>query len=176
MTLVLVERRFRQPVEFEEIQKLEDEGSWCLDAHKVRFIRTFFSRDRRRMLCLYEAPDAEAVRHAEDQARVPYDRAWTCMRLQGTGGIQKAAGEIIVVERAFASPVTAEFVTNALQHAGWCLDAHHATYLESYLAGDGKRMVCVFGAPDAEAVRLANQQGKVPYTEVWTASVHSNLE
>jgi hypothetical protein len=73
--LVVVERRFEQPVKFEDIQKIEDEGSWCLEIHNVHFLKTFFSRDRQRMLCLYEAPDAESVRLAEDQARVPYNRA-----------------------------------------------------------------------------------------------------
>jgi hypothetical protein len=174
VALVVVERRFGQPVEFEDIQKLEDEGSWCLDAHKVRFIKTFFSRDRRRMLCLYEAPDAEAVRLAEDQACVPYDRVWTCIHLPATGTAEAPALETVVAERTFPEPITAEFVSNTLKQAGWCLDVHRATYLGSYLAGDGKRMVCVFRAPDAESVRLANDQGGVPYTEVWTASVHGN--
>jgi Nickel responsive protein SCO4226-like len=171
--LVLVERRFDQPVKFEDIQRLEDEGSWCLDAHNVRFLKTLFSRDRRRMLCLYEAPDAESVRLAEDQARVPFDRAWTCTHLQSTSPIAApAAAEYVVVERAFPTPVTAEFVSDALKRAGWCLDLYCATYLESYLGGEGTKMVCVFRAPDAEAVRLANIKAEVPYTDVWTASIH----
>jgi len=81
LELVLVERRFSRPTRFEDIQALEDEGAWCLKAHGVRFLRTFFSRDGKRMLCLYEAPDAEAVRLAETQAKVPFDNVWTCARL-----------------------------------------------------------------------------------------------
>jgi hypothetical protein len=83
-----------------------------------------------------------------------------------------SASELVVVERKFPTPVTSEFVSNALQRAGWCLDLHRATYVESYLGGDGMKMVCVFRAPDAEAVRMANEQGQVPYTDVWTATVH----
>jgi hypothetical protein len=172
--LILVERRFDQPVRFEDIQRLEDEGAWCLEAYKVRFLKTFFSRDRQRMLCLYEAPDAEAVRLAEDQAHVPYDRAWTCTQLQGTHPATGAPGfEYVIVERAFPAPVTADFISNALNRAGWCLDLHRTTYVESYLGRTGTKMVCLFQAPDAEAVRLANQQAGVSYADVWTASVHA---
>src|SRR5262245_23028826 len=120
MELILVERRFDEPVNFEDIQRLEDEGSWCLDLHHVRFLKTLFSRDRRRMLCLYEAPDAESVRLAEDQARVPYDRAWTCRHMSGAPAIPATtAAEWVVVERAFSEPVTAKFVSDALQRSGW---------------------------------------------------------
>ena len=173
MELVLVERRFDQPVKFDDIQKIKVEASWCLDAHDVRFMKTFFSRDQRRMLCLYEAPDAEAVRLAEDQARVPYDRAWTCAHLHNTNPVANArATEYIIVERAFPAPVTKEFVMEAMKRGAWCMDLYQATYLESFLGADGMKMVCLFRAPDAEAVRLANEKAQAPYTEVWTASIH----
>jgi hypothetical protein len=78
---VLVERKFESPVKLEEIQSLEDAGSWCLRTHRVKFARTFFSADRKRMLCLYEAPDAEAVRLAQREAGMPFDRVWAFERI-----------------------------------------------------------------------------------------------
>jgi len=172
MELVLVERRFDQPVRLEDIQKLARESFWCLDIHKVHFLKTFFSRDRRRMLCLYEAPDAESVRLSQDQARLPYDRAWTCAHMQGAQPTAGGASELVVVERAFTTPVTREFVSAALKEVGWCLDLYGARYLESFLGADGTKMVCLFQAPDAESVRQANEKSQAPYTSVWTASVH----
>jgi Nickel responsive protein SCO4226-like len=173
MELVVVERTFEQPVQFEDIHALDGSASWCLSAHRVRFLKTLFSRDRRRMLCLYEAPDAEAVRRAEGEARATFDRAWTCAQLPiGSPGNQAPAAEYVVVERLFPEPVTPEFFANALREKGWCLDLHRAEYVEGYLATDGLRAVCVFRAPDAESVRLANNQAGVPYTKVWTASTH----
>jgi hypothetical protein len=73
---VLVERSFDEPVTLEEIQAIEDAGAGCLRSHDVRFARTFFSRDRRRMVCLYAAPDAEAVRQAQRKAGMPLDAVW----------------------------------------------------------------------------------------------------
>ena len=178
MELVLVERRFDSPVRYEDIVALEIAGYSCHQTRNVRFRKSFFSRDRRRMLCLFEAPDAESVRDAESQARVPFNRAWNCTNLQGSSNENAIStdAEYVVVERFFPEAVTPEFVSNALRQSGWCLDLHGAEYVESFLGSDGRRMVCLFRAPDAEAVRRANQQGGVPYTEVWTASVHSSKE
>lgn len=73
---VAVERSWDQPVDLADVQAIEDREAWCLEAHKVSFIRTYFSVDRRRMICLYRAPDAESVRLAQSQAGMPFERAW----------------------------------------------------------------------------------------------------
>jgi len=73
---VLVERHWDEPVVLDDIQAIEDAGAGCLSTHQVRFALTFFSRDRKRMICLYEAPDAEAVRNAQRQAGMPLDTVW----------------------------------------------------------------------------------------------------
>jgi len=73
---VAVERRWEEPVVLDDIQAIEDAGAGCLATHQVRFARTFFSSDRRRMICLYQAPDAEAVRNAQRQAGMPVESIW----------------------------------------------------------------------------------------------------
>lgn len=78
---VLVERSFAEPVTLDAIQALEDQNQWCLDTHKVKFVRTFFASDRKRMICLYAGPDAEAVRVAQAQAGMPMDRVWGFERI-----------------------------------------------------------------------------------------------
>lgn len=73
---VVVERQFVQPVEFAALQQIEDRGAWCLARHRVRFLRTYFARNRLRMLCVYAAPDAESVRDAQRQTSMPFEKAW----------------------------------------------------------------------------------------------------
>lgn len=73
---VLVERSFAEPVTLQEIQDIEDAGVGCLEMRNVRFMRSFFSSDRKRMICLYVAPDAESVRQAQREAGVPFDEIW----------------------------------------------------------------------------------------------------
>ena len=75
-TLIVVERCFAEPTDFMTIQAIEDRGSWCLDQHRVRFVRSYFATDRRRMICLYTAPDAESARLAQVQAGVPHAGVW----------------------------------------------------------------------------------------------------
>lgn len=74
---VLVERSFDAAVTLDQIQAIEDAGIDCLETRNVQFVRTFFSADQRRMICLYRAPDAESVREAQRHAGVPFDAAWT---------------------------------------------------------------------------------------------------
>ncbi len=78
---MLVERSFAAPVALEDVQAVEDAGRWCLDTRGVQFVRTFFSGDRRRMICLYSAPDAQAVRDAQREAGMPVDRVWAFARI-----------------------------------------------------------------------------------------------
>ncbi|MDH4256471.1 MAG: DUF4242 domain-containing protein, partial [Gammaproteobacteria bacterium] len=73
---VVVARRFDEPADIAAVQAIEDAGAGCLQVHRVRFVRTFFSADRRRMMCLYHAPDAESVRIAQREAGMPVERVW----------------------------------------------------------------------------------------------------
>jgi hypothetical protein len=78
---VMVSRSFSEPVAIEDLQAIEDDNSHCLETHRVRFMRSFFSTDRKRMACLYAAPDAESVRIAQRQATMPFDSVWAFRRL-----------------------------------------------------------------------------------------------
>ena len=82
---VIVHRTFDDAVALEDLQAIEDENVHCLETHRVRFMRTFFSTDRRRMACLYAAPDAESVRIAQRQATMPFDSIWAFRRMSPAG-------------------------------------------------------------------------------------------
>lgn len=77
MARVLVERRFDEATSFDDLQAQEDAFAWCAAQHQVTFIRSYFSKDRKRMVCEYEAPDAEAVRRLQRTASMPFERIWT---------------------------------------------------------------------------------------------------
>lgn len=77
MEHVIVERVFAEPIEEAELARMGREGKVCFEARNVRPVRTFISKDRRRAVCEYEAPDAESVRQANEQAGIPFERVWT---------------------------------------------------------------------------------------------------
>ncbi len=49
----------------------------CLEVYQVRWKRSLLSTDRRRMVCEYEAADAEAVRKVQRAAQAMFDSIWT---------------------------------------------------------------------------------------------------
>jgi hypothetical protein len=79
MARVMVERKFGDAASFDELQARESSFAWCAEQHGVTFIRSYFSKDRKRMICEYEAPDAEAVRTLQRTASMPFERIWTAM-------------------------------------------------------------------------------------------------
>ena len=48
----------------------------CLEAYGARGMRSCLSKDRRRMICEFEAPDAESIRTAIRSAGLTFDRVW----------------------------------------------------------------------------------------------------
>jgi len=77
MERVIVERNFTEPLTDEIIQAMDQRASGCYGSWRVRRVRTYISRDRKRTICEYEAPDAESVRRASDAAGIPYSHVWT---------------------------------------------------------------------------------------------------
>jgi len=73
---VLVSWNFDAPVAFKEILALEDVGASCFLTHRARRMRSYLSTNRRRIVCLYHAPDAESVRIALRETRLSVERVW----------------------------------------------------------------------------------------------------
>ena len=76
METVIVERSFEEKVTKEMLDELSGKAAGCFEMHNVVWIRSFVSRDGKRMLCLYEAPDAESVRASQKLAQFPFDRIY----------------------------------------------------------------------------------------------------
>ena len=80
--------------------------------------------------------------------------------------------ECVVVERIFDPGVTLQDLRLLDESSGWCKEAHGVRLLQSYVSADGRRVICVYEAPDAEAVRLANRKAGAPFETVWRAAVY----
>jgi uncharacterized protein DUF4242 len=167
VSIVLVERSFPEPVAFEAFR---GRGASCLEAHRARFLRAYFSRDRLRMICLFDAPDAESVRIAQEKSGMPFDAAWTARVVPH--GADVPDGEAIVVERTLAQPVDEATVLAAASRGAWCLEQRGCRSVCTYLSGDGLRAVCVYTGPDAESVRQTQNQIGRPFDLAWPARVY----
>lgn len=76
MKTIIVERTLLEPVAASTMAERVASGSACLDAHRVRFVRSLISSDGLRVICEYQAPDAETVRLANRKLGLPFDRVW----------------------------------------------------------------------------------------------------
>jgi hypothetical protein len=71
MPRFLIERNFAEALEVtkegaEQVRQINDEAG-------VKWLFSFLSPDKRKTYCLYEAPNAEAIRVAARRANIPAD-------------------------------------------------------------------------------------------------------
>jgi hypothetical protein len=71
MPRFLIERNFAEALEVtkgdvDQVQQINDEES-------IKWLFSFLSPDKRKTYCLYEAPNAEAIRIAARRANIPAD-------------------------------------------------------------------------------------------------------
>ncbi|MCA8981348.1 MAG: DUF4242 domain-containing protein [Planctomycetes bacterium] len=76
MSTLIVERTFDAPLSDESLAAVMERLGPCLEEYGVTWVRSFLSADRCRMLCHYEAPDAEAVRASNRAAEAIFDSVW----------------------------------------------------------------------------------------------------
>ena len=77
MEWVVVDRTFPAELSGDAIEEMAKAPS-CLDLYRVEVIRSYLSPDKRRMICICRAPDAESVRIALRNDGSPPVTAWSC--------------------------------------------------------------------------------------------------
>jgi hypothetical protein len=77
MARVIVDHVFDPPMTEEQHAEFSRRLDPCLEVRNGAWRRSAISKDRRRMTCEFEAPDAETVREALRSARVPFESAWS---------------------------------------------------------------------------------------------------
>ncbi|MEX0732088.1 MAG: DUF4242 domain-containing protein [Aquisalimonadaceae bacterium] len=169
MTDVFLERSFDEPLSLDIVKTLLVDAENCLGLYRVRWRESLFAKNRRQMLCRFDAPDAESARIALRQAGADVRRLWSGTVHEAPAlGPADQAGANVLVERAFQEPVTIEEI-QALEDAGSaCLQNHRVRFIRTFFSLDRRRMLCLYQAPDAESVRVAQRQAAMPLERVWS--------
>ena len=162
-TEIFVERTFDPPLTPEHVHAMALASGACFALHKVDWHESLLSADGGRMLCRFSAPDMESV-------RIAFRQAGELPRVLWAGTVHKVPDPVtanVVVSRRFDEPITLEEI-QAVENAGaWCLETHRVKFARTFFSLDRKRMICLYSAPDAEAVRLAQRQAGMPVEQVW---------
>jgi Protein of unknown function (DUF4242) len=73
---IVVERSFDNPQSDADMKLVADRERPCLAAYQATWRRSVLSADRLRMVCEYEAADAETMRRIQREAGAQFDRIW----------------------------------------------------------------------------------------------------
>ena len=168
MTDIFLERSFDVPLTPADVQSMAEQSSQCFGLYRVGWTESFLSADGQQMICWFAAPDAESGRGALRQAGAEIDRLWPGTVHDSPDPEAPTMAEAnVLVSRSFAEPVTLEDI-QAIEDAGaWCLETHGVKFARTFFSLDRKRMVCLYQAPDAEAVRMAQRQAEMPVDQIW---------
>lgn len=168
MTEVFLERHWEKPLTAADIQTLIETSGGCLVAHRCDWRGSLLSADGHELVCHFSAPDLESVRIAMHDAGSPRGSVWAGTIHDAPGLTDAALTQAnVLVTRRFAEPaVFAEI--QALEEAGaGCLDTHRVCFVRTYFSADRRRMICLYRAPDAESVRIAQREAGMPVERVW---------
>jgi hypothetical protein len=77
MARIVVERNFDTPQSDADMAAVADRERPCLAIYNVSWKRSLIASDRRRLVCEYEAADAETVRRVQREAGAQFDRVWS---------------------------------------------------------------------------------------------------
>lgn len=168
MTDVFLEREFDPPLTAAMVMGMARASANCFGLHRVAWRASMLAAGGHNMLCHFAGPDAESVRTALRQSHALPGRLWTgtVHEAPGQRGVDPGYSNVAVTRR-WSEPVTLDSV-QAIEDAGaWCLEAHGVVFVRTFFSHDRKRMACLYRAPDAESVRLAQTQAGMPVERVW---------
>jgi len=76
MAVLVLEHSFDPPITPEQLTESARLLDRCLEVHGAKWRRSYVSKDRKRMICEFEAADAESVRESARSAGVTFDACW----------------------------------------------------------------------------------------------------
>lgn len=171
MSLVIVETLADKPLTPENPTDTDYQILDCLGARMGTWQYSLLSSDRLRMLCVFEAPDAEAVRESYAKAGGAFDRIWSAQRLTPAQPPQPNGARLQVIESIYPAALTPEQRQAHHDSLQAYFTEHGVEWVKSYLALNHTRGFYELYAPDAEVIQAAYRQVGVPFVRVWSAKV-----
>ncbi len=83
--------------------------------------------------------------------------------------------EVIIAEYSVLPASTPEAAAQQLTSLKRCLAVREVTLLRTYTSLDGTRLLRLFSAPDAGAVRYAHASAGITHVTIWPATERETL-
>ncbi|MEL7447589.1 MAG: nickel-binding protein [Pseudomonadota bacterium] len=169
MSDIFLLRHFDEPVPLPALQAMAEESMGCFPLYRVTWQQSFFSTGEQDLLCHFRGPDAESIRTALRNGDAD-------MRIHFPGTTHDAPGRTeeeileanVIVHRSFDEPVDLDALQAQEDASLHCLENHRVTFMRTFLSADRRRMACLYKAPDAESVRIAQREAGMPVESAWS--------
>lgn len=160
---IVMERAFDPAIGTQDFYALARDAMGCLELYRAEWCESLLAEDGGALVCRFRAPDAESIRLLTRGDPSREKRVWGgSLHGEGPGGLAN-----VVVERSFEAAASMDELQAREEAAAWCLQEHRVSFLRSFFSADRRRMLCLYRAPDAESVRLAQQSARMPVERVW---------
>ena len=172
MALVIVETFSNDPLTPEEPTETDDRILSCLAERQGKWRYSLLSHDRLRMICTFEAPDAESVRESYRRGGGEFNRIWTGEIIK-PDGIQPQRDEAIlkVFEVTYPVGFTQEQWDETNRYVLPYYAERGVEWVQSYVSRNRIRVFCELNAPNVEVIREAHRKIGMPFDRVWSALV-----
>jgi hypothetical protein len=174
MTEIMQIRRFEKPIGVDYLHQAMEMLGWCRKLYGVTPGIHFLAMDGRQSACIFDAPDAEAVRNViRAGGRSEPEAVWPCTVHPGPDDDgaslpleRDSTATLVVVERLFERPsrpgqLQADIALPA--------DPSGARYVRSYLSNDRLRAISLYTTPDLELIREAYRVAGLEFDRIWPA-------
>jgi hypothetical protein len=169
MALVIVETVSDSPLFPEEPTKTDHRVLNCLAERNCTWRYSLLSTDRLRMICTFNAPDAESVRESYRRGGGAFSRIWSGEAITPVGiQPQQNPSALQVIEGTYP-PIEPSKWDELSQKTLSCYAERGIELIQSYLSNDRTRVICELNAPDAKSIREAQRRANISFDRVWSA-------
>lgn len=174
MAIVIVETLSDTPLTPDEPTDNDYQLLSCLEERSGQWRYSLLSRDRLRMICTFEAPDAETVRESYRRTNVPFNQVWSGSILKpDSSPVAKNAQTLTVWEGVYPGGITEDQWQSITQAVLPLYTEHGVEWVQSYVASDRSRIVCELNTAHPDALNTVHQQIGVSLNRVWPAMMIS---
>jgi hypothetical protein len=169
MTEVIIERHPDRPLTPADANAIIERGNDCRAIHRLTWHRSLLSADGQQMICHLTSPDVESVRIAlKSSPLLMKVDVWGCtVRDAPDLELAELAQANVLASFRFEQPVTPEQLTAIEGCGGTCLQNHRVRMLRTFVASNGRRVLCLCLAADAESVRIALRDSQPPVERIY---------
>lgn len=165
MSDVFYLRSIDPPITPADVVLTEDAGG-CFDLHRVTWKQSFLAADGGRMLCWYEAPDAESARIALRKLEADLQGVWSGTVIGDGNGASRPLSDANILAELRLPDSGAQ----SLDAVAAALRQEDAALVRGFVSKRDPRAVCVVHAKDARAVYAALARTDVVADAVWSCT------